>query len=493
MTITRVKTKYGIVVGVPGNGNTIFKGIPYAKAPVGPLRFSAPQELDCWEGERICDHWPKAALQFNDPRRRPLPLGHPRRTLELQLKEDYFMDTLETDEDCLYLNVWTPAESPDEKLPVMCWIHGGGFNTGYSFEPMYDGELMNRRGVILVTIGYRLGAMGFLAHPELYGKAPRGACNFGIQDQIMALKWIRENIAAFGGDPDRVTVHGYSAGGISSKLLLVSPLSKGLLRRAIIQSGGGLNAADPTRTKEELGEITKQALELLGWTLEDIMTRDAKEVNFSLCDAAAEVLEGKEMYIYQPCVDGCVFTELPEKTIYDGNYHDDVEIICGTVTGDSWMFTRKVRSQLTDNPDVLHAFAYSPQIAWGTHQMRTGRKPIRAYFFERIIPGPEGTVPHGSEIPYMFGTLSRFDRPWTEYDYKLMNAVNGYWTNFAKTGDPNGDGLPEWPFFTAETPFAMHFTDNDFRAEDIVGNAEAERVINFTISHPGMLELLEGF
>jgi carboxylesterase type B len=157
------------------------------------------------------------------------------------------------------------------------------------------------------------------------------------------------------------------------------------------------------------------------------------------------------------------------------------------------MFTRKVRHLLLDNEPALRAFTCSPGIAWARHQINTGRKPIHTYFFERNIPGDEGGAPHASEIPYIFGTLDCRPLPWEEYDFSLSEAMTDYWTNFAKTGDPNGKVLPRWPAFTAATPFAMNSTDDGFAARDIVDNAEANRVINFTIEHPGMLESLSGF
>lgn len=488
MATTSVKTKYGVVTGVADGGSIAFHGVPYAKPPVGELRFHSPVEPEAWEGELDCTRPNAVACQYS---RRKIAA-----TSCLRPDPNKKYEDPPVSEDCLYLNIWTPAEQSGEKLPVLCWIHGGMFTIGWGHEPEIDGKLINQNGVILVTVDYRLGALGFLAHPELAKRDVTGATgNYGFLDQVMALRWIKENIAAFGGDPDRVTIHGYSAGGISSKLHLVSPLSRGLLFGSIVQSGGGLNAADPFRPVEDLEEITQRTLDHLGWTVDDLFTRSAEEMNTMLCDAAAEVTQGKEIFIFQPCIDGYAFHELPEKSIAEGNYDQNVHVICGSVKGDFWMFSRKVLPQLKEqnNQEAIAAFAKTPGVAWGRSNARKGFRPIRSYFFEHIIPGPEGTSPHGVELPYLFGTISLFDRPWTDFDYRLQEVINGYWTNFAKTGDPNGAGLPEWPCYTEETPYTMHFTDDSITAEDIIDGPVADRVIEFTIENPGMLESLENF
>lgn len=499
MALHKVKTKYGVVVGVPTETGTVFKGIPFAKPPVGELRFCAPQEPECWEGELVCDSFKSICVQYDRK------YGMPGAKLDVMSREEKRkapfsrhplttpFPTPKAEEDCLYLNIWTPAEAADEKLPVMVWIYGGAFSGGCSYLPEIDGGAMNARGVILVSIAYRTGPMGFITHPELTKRDPLHANgNYGLLDEVAALRWVHENITAFGGDPDRVTIHGHSAGGISTKFHIVSPLSKGLFRRAIIQSGGGLNAADPTRPLAELQEITQKALDLLGWTVDDLVTRDAYEVSDNMGDAAEEVLAGKEYYVYQPCIDGNMLPEIPEKLLYDGKMNIE-DIICGTVQGDSWMFCRKVKNELLDKPDTVRAFGYSPGVALARHQVKTGRPPIRTYFFERTVPNDPLGTPHGSDKPYIFGTLDRFDRPWSEYDRELSVAENSYWTNFAKTGDPNGPGLPEWPLFTADAPLTMHFRNDGFCAEDLVDCAEAEHVIDFVEEHPGMLETLVDF
>lgn len=481
MTIKKVKTNYGVVVGVDGeNPNlTVFKGIPYAKPPIGKLRFAAPEEPEYWSDEKLCDIWPNVSIQR---RKRP-------GAAEDDPQGDKPWGTFS--EDCLYLNIWTSAKNTEEKLPVMFWIHGGGFNGGWSAEPEFRGEKLAESGIILVTINYRCGVFGFAAHPELSARSPYGTSgNYGILDQIMALQWVKDNIAGFGGDPECVTIFGQSAGGISCRILLCSPLCQGLFKRAIIQSGGGLNAADPTRPVEELGDITKRAMELLGWGIEDLLERDPEEIDMKLKEAASEATNKKELFIFQPCIDGYSIKEIPEKSIADGNYAN-VDIICGSVLGDSWMFSRKVRHLLEENPVALRAFSYSPGIAWGQHQINERRNLIRTYFFER--DQGNGQTPHSSDIPYVFGTMNAREHVITAHDMKLSEIMLTYWSNFAKSGDPNANGLPYWPLFTEVTPLAMHLTDTDYCAEDILEGIEAKRVMVYTQKHPGMLESLEDF
>lgn len=487
MAILKAKTKYGVAVGMPGAcGNTVFKGVPYAKPPVGELRLLPPEEPEVWEGERVFDRFSKACVQY---RRKAPAHGAPKgKMAPPPPRPDYPQS-----EDSLYLNIWTPARSAEERLPVMFWIHGGGFNGGAGFEPEFDGTAMNRRGVILVTINHRGGPLGYLTHPFLDERDPRGVSgNYGLLDQRAAMKWVKENIAAFGGDPDNVTIFGQSSGGMSVKFHLCSPRSAGLFRRAILQSGGGLNGADPVRPREELQKITQGALDILGWRAEELITRDAGEITEKISEAAAEYLQGRELFIYQPCIDGWFFTDMPEKAILDGKLNTE-EIMSGSLIGDSWMFSRKVRHLLEDDPDALRAFAYSPGLSLARWQNRLGKKPIHTYFLERDQGGGRG-MPHASELAYIFGTLDlrRENDTKTPYDYDMSDKLTAYWCGFARTGDPNSEGLPPWPAYTENTPAVLHGTDEYLKAENIVDNARAERVIEYTIAHPGFLESIDG-
>lgn len=483
MALRIAKTNYGTVRGIPSANPayTTFLGVPFAKPPVGELRFAHPQEPEPWQGELLCDHFTPPCIQG-------IWVG----------------ERIEMSEDCLYLNIFTPAQAPGEKLPVMFWIHGGGFSGGRADDPGYRGETCNGLGAILVTVNYRCNIMGFFNLPEFENKEGYGG-NLGLMDQIAALKWVKENIEAFGGDPERVMIFGQSAGGISTRMLLASPMARGLFSRAVAESGGGLNEADPVRPKEEFTQMCQKCLDHLGWTLEDVMTRDAEEVNDTMNEAVQAVMDTWEVGYFQPYVDGLTLMDVPGKSIWAGDYMD-VPIMCGTVAGDSWMFTRKVREELGGRVNCFRGFAYAAGVAWARRQIHTQRTPIYTFFMDRQQPQTHQETlyrhgapvygmrtPHCSEIAYIFGSLDLLGKPYSEYDYALSEAMSRYWVNFAKNGNPNGEGLPEWPLYTKETPYTMHFGDEGFGAEDIILTEDERRALDYTESHPGMLESLEGF
>ena len=280
--------------------------------------------MDPWEGELLCDHYSPSAIQrkpFEDP------------------------DVTEISEDCLYLNIWTPAKAPNEKLPVMFWIHGGGFTTGCGTSKEFDGDAFNNRGVILVTFNYRLGALGYIALPEL-AKRDGTTGNNGLLDQIAALKWVQANISAFGGDPDNITVFGFSAGGMSTRMLMCSPLSRDIMKRAIVESGSGITDSDYYRPLEEKMDICERGMKSLGWTLEDIMMKDASEVCDKLQDATIGELEFWEKSVFQPDTDGFSLLETPGVTIWKGEAAD-IPVISGSVSGDNgWI--KIVRKDVPD-------------------------------------------------------------------------------------------------------------------------------------------------
>lgn len=466
-----VKTQYGLIQGVAGEreGIFVYRGVPFAKAPVGKLRFCPPQEPDEWSGVRQCFRYAPASVQCRRPE-----------------------DDFEISEDSLYLNVFTSAKSAGEKLPVFVWLHGGAYKAGRTSDPEFNGEALAQKGAVVVTAAYRLGALGFFSTAQLEEKT-RGAYNLGLLDQRAALKWVQDNIEAFGGDPERVVLFGQSAGGMSTRMQVVSPLSRGLFSRAVIHSGGGLNEADLVRPKEEFQSLCQTCLDRLGWSLEDILTIDAEELVVKLEQVARDVLEGKEMALFQPFIDRCVLHDVPGNSILRGEYAD-IPIICGTVLGDSGMFHRKVREKIP-NDNYRRGFALSPGHAWGKLQVQTGRTPIYTYFMDREQPLRSNVdknrygweTPHSADIAYVFGTLAARQQSYTDYDYNLSNVMMAYWLNFAKTGDPNGEGLPIWPKYEKDTPCAMHFGQDRICAENVVQTPEEQYVIDYTIENPGML------
>lgn len=472
MAMMTAVTKYGVLKGIAGKNpsTTVFKGVPYAKPPVGDLRFAPPQPPVPWDGELLCDRYSPSAIQ-----RKPF--------------EDE--DVKEISEDCLYLNIWTPANSINEKLPVMFWVHGGGFTTGCGTSPEFDGEALNKRGVILVTFNYRLGALGYLALSEL-AERDGTTGNNGLLDQIAALRWVHSNIRAFGGDPDNITVFGFSAGGMSTRMLMCSPLSRDIMKRVIVQSGSGITDSDYYRPLKEKLEICERGMKKLGWTLKDIMANDASEVCDKLQDVTIGDLEFWEKSVFQPNIDGFSLLETPGVTIWKGDAAD-IPVISGSVTGDNgWI--KIVRKDVKDQ-SMIPAFVYSRGVAWAQRQVDTGRRPIYTYHFERAQPqnrwaSDTNRTPHGSEITYIMGTLN-LNKDFTEYDYELSELLTDYWSNFARTGDPNGENLPEWPPYTKEARVSLHITDEGYQVEQLMKTEATERAIRFVTDHPGVIKSVD--
>ncbi len=418
----------GAVRGVPSAGGfALYKGIPYAAPPVGPLRWRAPQPPLPWSGVRACDQWGPACPQ-STPHTPDTPYGR-----EFYASGDY---PPPMGEDCLVLNVWTPAAAAGERLPVMVWIHGGAFTNGYGHEIEFDGDAICRRGCILVTIHYRLNVFGFFAHPDLARENDAGATgNYGLLDQIAALRWVRANIAAFGGDAGNVTVFGQSAGGRSTQALCCSPLPKGLFQRAIVQSSGGLslpfgNNARATleergvRLMTALGCRTLSELRALSWrTLLKEFLRVDLGGGFTFCD------------------DGLALPRPLTESLLAGEVHD-VDLIAGCTVDEGC------------DGRTEHNLCASLR-AWARVQRDAGR-PMRLYVFDRKLPGDDWGAFHSAELWYVFGTIDRCWRPLTDDDRRLSAAMTDCWTNFARTGDPNGPGLARWEPFD-DRGLAMRF------------------------------------
>ena len=459
----QVKVEQGIVQGTIEDGLRIFKGIPFAAPPVGDLRWKAPQPAEKWEGVKMTTEFAPSPMQAGN-----LPSGK--------------------SEDCLYLNIWTPTMSADEQLPVLVWIYGGGFSMGStSFN---DGAKLAKKGVILVSIAYRVNQFGFLAHPELSAESLNHVSgNYGILDQIAGLQWIHDNIAAFGGDPAKVTIFGESAGGISVSMLCASPLTKGLISGAISESGGSFG---PTRPTTYPGENMKT----LAQAEADGVTYFQNAGVSSLAELRAlptdKVPSGFGMSGGWPIVDGYVIPDDQYKMYEAGNFND-TPILVGynsdegasfTRTKDPKEFTESVQQRYGKFADALleaypvtettvpktardlsrdAAFGWQTWI-WARLQSKMGKSKAWLYYFDQHPDYPEDSPqygygsPHGQDVGYVFMELNPDNPQTTESDLALSEVMATYWTNFAKYGDPNGEGVPEWPAFSGENPDVMYLT-----------------------------------
>jgi para-nitrobenzyl esterase len=399
-----IKTQYGTISGKlsPDGTVKIFMGIPFAAAPVGDLRWKAPQPAEKWDGIKQCTENPPSAMQH-----KPQPF--------MMWSQEFITPAEPISEDCLYLNVWTSAKKVDEKLPVIVWIHGGGFSGGSGTVPLYNGEAMARKGIVFVTVNYRLGMFGFLATPELSAENENNVSgNYGILDQIAALKWVKENIANFGGNPHNVTIDGQSAGSMSVNCLLVSPFAKGLFHRAIAQSGTLISGDRPiSATLQNAEQIGAKILE------------DANIPNVAALRTlpADSILKIKVPGMLSPVLDN-VLVPAMEKTYSEGS-QNDVPLILGWNSGDTLLFGQDIK-------DIYKK--------WDDLQAIKGRNPVYMYFFDHTPPGePNFGAFHSAEFAYCLHTLKLWNRPFTQADYDLEEEMSDYWVNFAKTGIPGGD------------------------------------------------------
>lgn len=458
-----VMTEYGLVQGTAADGLTIYRGIPFAAPPVGDLRWRAPQPAAKWAGVRATDKFAPDPYQGDGK-------GN-------------------VSEDCLYLNIWTPAKSAGERLPVLVWIYGGGFSFGSTSTPVHNGEHLARKGVVLVSINYRVGTLGFLAHPELTAESPDHVSgNYGLLDQIAGLQWVQRNIAAFGGDPAKVTIFGESAGGISVSMLCASPLAHGLFRGAISESGGSFGPTRPTTYPGENMHTLAEA-EAAGVTY----SRNAGATNLAALRALppGKLPGGWGTGTAWPIVDGHVIPDDQYK-LYEAGRYNHVDILVGINSDEGLSFSREktpaefianVQKRYGPFADKLLA-AYPvgettvPKTArdlmrdaafgwhtwsWARLQAQAGDAKVFLYYFdqhaEHAAGSPEADhgTPHGVEVPYVFQTLGRDDPKLTPADWTVSDLVSTYWTNFAKHGDPNGPGVPAWPQFKREDGEAMYF------------------------------------
>ena len=465
---TEVEVEGGTIQGTIENDLTVFKGIPFAAPPVGDLRWKAPQPVEKWDGIKQTTEFAPSPIQGGNP-----PGGK--------------------SEDCLYLNVWTPAKSADENLPVLVWIYGGGFAGGSTAYPVHDGANLAKKGVVLVSIAYRVGPLGFLAHPELTAENPNHVSgNYGLTDQIAGLEWIQNNIAAFGGNPDKVTIFGESAGGIAVSMLCASPLAKGLFHGAVSQSGGSFGPTRPTTYPGENMKTLKQA-EADG---EVYMQKAGVSSVDELRKLAPDQLPrtGMDMGNGWPIVDGLVIPDVQHKMYEKGNYND-VPVLIGYNSDEGLSFGRKTTPEnhiasvkerygrfaddlLAAYPvgeneipktarDLMRDAAFGWQTwIWARLQSETGKSNVYYYYFDQHPEYPEDSPmygaesPHGQDVAYVFMNMDDAGENVTQSDLELSEIMGTYWTNFAKYGDPNGEGVPEWPAFSDANPEVMYLIGN---------------------------------
>lgn len=470
-----VRTQGGLVQGTVEGGIAVYEGIPFAAPPLGDLRWRAPQPPAAWTGVKQADKFAPACMQT--------PVVFPA----------LGMESYPVNEDCLYLNVWTPAKSPKDKLAVMVWIYGGGFTIGATSLPLYNGANFAKKGVVLVSAAYRVGQFGFLAHPDLTAEQGGHSGNYGLLDQIAGLQWVKRNIAAFGGNPNRVTIFGESAGGLSVSMLAASPLAKRLFQGVISESGGSFA---PARRTNEGGEqmLSLATAEKNGAaffsklgvsSVADARKLSAEAIQKNVTPGLGNgpwpnfdgyVLPGDQYKLYEagkyndtPILvgtnadEGALFVPTVTAAAYEANVRSGYgeyadKILAAYPTGTDAQALRSARDLARETTFAWHTWA------WAHLQSRTGKGKVYVYYFSHRPPYPDTPqfkdwgASHGSEMSYVFGNFTGGATPSAE-DQALSDQVSSYWVNFAKTGDPHGSGLPAWPAFTDANQQAMNLND----------------------------------
>ena len=417
-----VLTKSGMIRGVEEGDSIVYKGVPYAKPPVGTLRFCPPEEPEPWEGIYSADHFPN---------RNFMPVSDGKDFYDLEFYWDSRYETPYS-EDCLYLNIWKPRQTPDELCPVAFWIHGGAFDHGYGHEMEFDGAEYNKRGVILVTINYRVGALGFLAHPWLTQESKQKTSgNYGLLDQIFALKWVRDNIRAFGGDPGNITVFGQSAGSISTQILVSSPLTKDWIRKAILQSG--LSYHTDFFANIRLQQAEKTGEEFVTYcgirSLEELRQIEPQELLEK--QIAFTKLHQESMMCFAPNIDGILLTKSLEDAVEEKTIKN-IPYMAGSTGNDILVTPEDLRQ---GKKGVL----YDSIEEWSKKVAEINGEAPYIYYFTRDLPGDDAGSFHSAELWYTFGTLRRSRRPMEEGDYLLSKEMLDAWTDFMKYGKP-GNG-----------------------------------------------------
>jgi para-nitrobenzyl esterase len=463
-----ISVEGGMISGVKSDSSEIvsYKGIPFAAPPIGELRWKAPQPVIAWQGVKNCNAFGPSPMQA-----KPVPF--------MVYTAEFLIPEKPISEDCLYLNVWTKAHK-GEKKPVLVWIYGGGFSSGGTAVPIYDGEAMAKKGIIFVSINYRVGIFGFLAHPELTKESPNHTSgNYGLLDQVAALKWVKNNIAAFGGDPNNVTIDGQSAGSMSVNCLVASPVASGLFNKAIAESGSFL-VNNPLIKANDLTAAEQQGMKLA----ETVHASTLEELR----NTPADVLM-KAPGRYSPIIDGYVLPE-PVSEIFAEGKENHVPVITGWNADEAFVsnykkkdaFIQQAKDQYGADADeflkyfpagtdreAAHSqvklgrdmtFALSA-FKWANVQSAEGKAPIYLYNFNRKLPATPDYVRYGAfhtgEVAYVMDDLKFLNRPWEPVDHELATLMSDYWVNFIKSGSPNGKGMAAWPKYNPTGPQAMVF------------------------------------
>jgi para-nitrobenzyl esterase len=490
----RVRTANGILESTfAKDGVRSFKGIPFGQPPVGDLRWREPQPVKNWSGVRKADQFGPRCMQ------------------RTSAGADYWFRSSGMSEDCLYLNVWTPAKSDREKLPVLVYIFGGGFQNGDGSEPRYDGENMARKGMVAVSVNYRTNIFGFFVHPELTKESPHHAAgNYGLLDQVAALQWVQKNIAAFGGDPARVTVAGESAGSIAVSALMASPLSRGLMAGAIGESGAMISSLPPQPLADAEQNGVKFGTVAGANSLAALRAMTAEQIQ--------EAVSKAQGVRFGTSLDG-YFLPKPLAEIFEAGEQARIPLLAGSNTQEQ--AARSVLGEGDPTPEtlangirrlygeradaLLKAYAATTKDEvyeaamhlasarfishstwkWSELQMKTGGKPVYRYLYARPRPAylgmpgqpapatvnaaggpaaPRGAS-HSAEIQYAMGNLDLDKRyTWEPADYQVSKVMQAYFVNFIKTGNPNGPGLPEWPAYRAEDSYRIMRIDVESQA-----------------------------
>lgn len=472
-------TANGVLEGVVSADGKVrtFKGIPYAAPPVGPLRWKPPQPAASWSGVR-------KAIDYGP------------RCMQGRIYDDMIFHDAGPSEDCLYLNLWMPAKPAQAKLPVMVWIYGGGFAAGSSSEPRQDAGNLSQKGVLVVSMNYRLGIFGFFAHPDLAKQSGHNASgNYGLLDQIAALEWVKKNIATFGGDPHNVTIFGESAGSSSVGALIASSLARGLFNRAIGESGVCLNARHPwkSRAEAETADL-KFAQSTFGTSsLEALRAKPAQEILEAVLKLPSDSFRPDVDGYFLPATCESIYSEGKQSHVAllagwnrdEGSYHeifgDDPPTLTNYLARAKDHFAGEAATFLKLYPASTDAeakqaaqdFARDLDISystwkWAELQRGTGKSSVYLYQFDQALPlpadappGTEPRAPHAGEIEFVFRVLSSKNLPWRPEDTELSELMASYWTNFAKSGDPNGPSLPHWPAYNSADGYrVMHLQPN---------------------------------